>query len=66
MRLASVLTSQGVEYLLVRLPQSQHDGRLGEHSGFDLFSVLQDTQRLVKVRSGVADVPGNRWDRWAS
>lgn len=58
-----VHTSQGVSYLLVCFPQSQHDGGLGEHSGVDLFSVLQDTQRLVKVRSGVTHMPGNRWQR---
>lgn len=33
-------TSQGVEYLLVSLPQSQHDRGLGQHSGLDLFSML--------------------------
>lgn len=53
-------TSQSVEYLLVGLPQSEHDGRLGEHGGFDLLSVLQDAQRLVEVRSGVTHVSGNR------
>lgn len=56
--LASVPTSQGVTYLLISLPESQHDGRLGEQSGFDFFSVLQDAQRLVKVRSGVTHMPG--------
>ena len=58
-----VPTCQGVEYLLVRLAQSQHDGGLCEYIGFDLFGVLQDIQRLVKVRSGVTYVPANRWDR---
>lgn len=60
-----VQTSQGVEDLLVSLAQSQHDGRLGEHIGFDLFSVLKDTQRLVNVCSGVTHKPANRWKYWA-
>lgn len=58
MWLGRVHTSQGGMNLLVSLPKSQHDGGLGKQSGFDLFGVLQDAQRLVKVRSGVSHMPG--------
>lgn len=55
----SVRTCECVVYLLVGLSQAQHDGGLGEHSGFDLLGVLEDAQRLVEVRSGVTHTPGN-------
>lgn len=55
-----VHTCQSVEDLLVRLPEPQHDGRLGEQTGPDLFSVLQNTQGLVNVCSGVTNVSGNK------
>lgn len=59
-RLQLLHTPQSVDDLLLRLPQSQHDGGLGEHAGLDRFGVSEDAQRLVQVRSGVTDVPGDR------
>lgn len=55
-----VHTRHGAEYLLVSLSKSQHNRRLGEHCGVHGFSVLQDTQRLVKVCSWVPHMSGKR------
>lgn len=56
-------TRHGALYLPVRLPQTQHDGGLGEDGGIDLLGVPQNTQGLVDVGPGVADVPGGGGDR---
>ena len=53
-------TCQGAFYLLLRLPEAQHDGGLGEDVRVDLLGVPQNAQGLVDVGPGVADVPVGR------
>lgn len=59
MRQQTLHTCHSVNDLLVSLSEPQHDGGLGEHRRFDLFSVLEDAQRLIKVCSGITYMPVN-------